>query len=146
MKILVPLKRVSDPDNANKIKIAPGGSRILTDGLQEKLNPFDEYAVETALRLTENAKVRIPGDTVTIESVAIDPLNITDVDVRDNHQAVNVVLEPAQTTIIGVWITITPRSRAASNIIVDSVRVTLSYRTDTRGFLQTEIRSVGRTR
>ncbi|PYQ33236.1 MAG: hypothetical protein DMF57_10175 [Acidobacteria bacterium] len=86
------------------------------------------------------------GDTVTIESVAIDPLNITDVDVRDNHQAVNVVLEPAQTTIIGVWITITPRSRAANNIIVDSVRVTLSYRTDTRGFLQTEIRSVGRTR
>ena len=86
------------------------------------------------------------GDTVTIESVAIDPLNITDVDVRDNHQAVNVVLEPAQTTIIGVWITITPRSRAANNIIVDSVRVTLSYRMDTRGLLQTEIRSVGRTR
>jgi len=85
------------------------------------------------------------GDTVTIESVAIDPLNITDVDVRDNHQAVNVVLEPAQTTIIGVWITITPRSRAASTNF-DSVRVTLSYRTDTRGFLQTEIRSIGRPR
>ena len=86
------------------------------------------------------------GDTVTIESVAIDPLNTTDVDVRDNHQAVNVVLEPAQTTIIGVWITITPRSRGANNIIVDSVRVVLSYRTDARGFLQTEIRNVGRTR
>ena len=86
------------------------------------------------------------ADTVTIESVAIDPLNTTDVDVRDNHQTVNVVLEPAQTTIIGVWITITPRSRAANNIIVDCVRVTLSYRTDGRGFLQTEIRSVGRPR
>ena len=86
------------------------------------------------------------GDTVTIESVSIDPLNITDVDVRDNHQSVNVVLEPAQTTIIGVWITITPRSRAANSILVDSVRVVLSYRTDTRGFLQTEIRSVGRAR
>ncbi|WP_394838505.1 electron transfer flavoprotein subunit beta/FixA family protein [Pendulispora rubella] len=52
MKVLVPLKRVSDPDNANKIKIA--GGKIDTTGLEWKPNPFDEYAVETALRLTEN--------------------------------------------------------------------------------------------
>ena len=54
MKILVPLKRVSDPDNANKIKIPPGGAKIDTTGLEWKPNPFDEYAVEAALRLTEN--------------------------------------------------------------------------------------------
>ncbi len=53
MKILVPLKRVADPDNANKIKITP--QKIETTGLEWKPNPFDEYAVETALRLTENA-------------------------------------------------------------------------------------------
>ncbi len=53
MKILVPLKRVADPDNANKIKVSP--QKIDTTGLQFKPNPFDEYAVETALRLTENA-------------------------------------------------------------------------------------------
>ncbi|HEY1960292.1 MAG TPA: electron transfer flavoprotein subunit beta/FixA family protein [Polyangiaceae bacterium] len=52
MKILVPLKRVADPDNANKIKISP--NKIDTAGLEFKPNPFDEYAVETALRLTEN--------------------------------------------------------------------------------------------
>lgn len=54
MKILVPLKRVADPDNANKVKIPPGGAKIETTGLEFKPNPFDEYAVEAALRLTEN--------------------------------------------------------------------------------------------
>lgn len=54
MKILVPIKRVSDPDNANKIKVAPGGAAIDASGLEWKINPFDEYALETALRLTEN--------------------------------------------------------------------------------------------
>lgn len=52
MKILVPLKRVADPDNANKIKV--NGGKVETTGLEWKPNPFDEYAVETALRLTEN--------------------------------------------------------------------------------------------
>jgi len=56
MKILVPLKRVSDPDNANKIKIAAGGNAVDTTGLEWKTNPFDEYALEAALRLTENGK------------------------------------------------------------------------------------------
>jgi electron transfer flavoprotein beta subunit len=53
VKILVPLKRVADPDNANKVKVA--GNKLETTGLEWKPNPFDEYAVETALRLTENA-------------------------------------------------------------------------------------------
>ncbi len=56
MKVLVPIKRVADPDNANKIKIAPNGAAVDTGGLEWKLNPFDEYALEAALRLTENGK------------------------------------------------------------------------------------------
>jgi electron transfer flavoprotein beta subunit len=52
VKILVPLKRVADPDNANKVKVQ--GGKLETTGLEWKPNPFDEYAVETALRLTEN--------------------------------------------------------------------------------------------
>ena len=56
MKILVSLKRVADPDNANKIKIAPSGAAVDTTGLEWKPNPFDEYALEAALRLTENGK------------------------------------------------------------------------------------------
>lgn len=56
MKILVPLKRVADPDNANKIKILASGATIETGDLPWKLNPFDEYALEAALRLTENGQ------------------------------------------------------------------------------------------
>jgi len=56
VKILVALKKVSDPDNANKIKIPPSGETIDAAGLQDKINPFDEYALEAALRLTENGK------------------------------------------------------------------------------------------
>jgi electron transfer flavoprotein beta subunit len=56
VKILVPLKRVADPDNANKVKIPASGEKIETTGLEWKPNPFDEYALESALRLTEDGK------------------------------------------------------------------------------------------
>ncbi len=68
MKILVPLKRVADPDNANKVKIPASGDKIETTGLEWKPNPFDEYALEAALRLTENGqtpKVRA-GEVVVV--------------------------------------------------------------------------------
>jgi electron transfer flavoprotein beta subunit len=73
VKILVPLKRVADPDNANKVKIpVPSagalGPKIETTGLEWKPNPFDEYALEAALRLTENGqsnKVRL-GEVVVV--------------------------------------------------------------------------------
>jgi electron transfer flavoprotein beta subunit len=68
VKILVPLKRVADPDNANKVKIPAGGATIDTTGLEWKPNPFDEYALEAALRLTENGaspKVR-KGEVVVV--------------------------------------------------------------------------------
>jgi len=54
VKILVPLKQVSDPDCANQVKAV--GDRVDTAGLFWKTNPFDEYALEAALRLTENGK------------------------------------------------------------------------------------------
>lgn len=53
MKILVAVKRVADPDNLNKIKLSAQG-KIDTTGLEPKASPYDEYALETALRLTEN--------------------------------------------------------------------------------------------
>lgn len=68
MKILVPLKRVADPDNANKVKIPASGDKVDTTGLEWKINPFDEYALESALRLTEdgkNNKVRL-GEVVVV--------------------------------------------------------------------------------
>lgn len=53
MKILVAVKRVADPENLNKIRLSPEG-KIETTGLEPKPSPYDEYAIETALRLTEN--------------------------------------------------------------------------------------------
>ena len=54
MKILVAVKRVADPDNLNKIKLSAKGE-IDAAGLEPKASPYDEYALEAALRLTENA-------------------------------------------------------------------------------------------
>jgi electron transfer flavoprotein beta subunit len=53
VKILVAVKRVADPENLNKIKLSPQG-KIDTTGLEPKASPYDEYALEAALRLTEN--------------------------------------------------------------------------------------------
>jgi electron transfer flavoprotein beta subunit len=55
VKILVPMKRVADPDNANKVKISANATRVTSEGLEWKPNPFDEYAVEAALRILEEA-------------------------------------------------------------------------------------------
>lgn len=51
MKILVPIKRVPDPELKAKIK----DGKLDLSGAQWVVNTFDEYAVEAALRLTENA-------------------------------------------------------------------------------------------
>lgn len=67
MKILVPVKRVADPDNANKMKVSPDGKKVTSEGLEWKLNPFDEYAVETALRLNEKGGTNDKlGETVVV--------------------------------------------------------------------------------
>ena len=49
MKILVTAKRVTDPDM--KIKILPDGSGIDLSSMSFKVNPFDEIAIEEALRI-----------------------------------------------------------------------------------------------
>src|SRR5918911_3773402 len=51
LKILVTAKRVEDPES--KIKVRPDGAGIVTDGVNYKVNPFDEIAVEEGLRLKE---------------------------------------------------------------------------------------------
>jgi len=52
LKILVPLKRVTDPDT--KIRIKPDGSAVDLDGVKFAVNPFDAIALEEALRIREN--------------------------------------------------------------------------------------------
>ncbi len=51
LKILVTAKRVEDPES--KIKVKPDGTGISTEGVNYKMNPFDEIAVEEALRLKD---------------------------------------------------------------------------------------------
>jgi electron transfer flavoprotein beta subunit len=52
MKILVTAKRVTDPDM--KIKVRPDGTGIELSSMSFKVNPFDEIAIEEALRIKEN--------------------------------------------------------------------------------------------
>lgn len=68
MKILVPVKRVPDPTQKTKLK---DGAIDLT-GASWIVNTFDEYAVETALRLCENGEVaqRIAGSEIVVVSLA----------------------------------------------------------------------------
>ncbi len=54
MKILVPVKRV--PDYEAKIKINDAGNGIVTDGIKWICNPFDEIAVEEAIKLRDAGK------------------------------------------------------------------------------------------
>lgn len=72
MKILVPMKRVCDPDNANKVKISPDGKRVTTEGLEWKPNPFDEYAVEAALRILEDSNGGNLRGEVVVASIGPD--------------------------------------------------------------------------
>lgn len=70
MKVLVPVKRVVDYEA--KIKLRSDGSGVDTDGIKWIVNPFDEIAVEEAVRMKEAgtaSEVVVvsvgPEDTVT---------------------------------------------------------------------------------
>lgn len=69
MKILVPVKRVADPDNANKVKVSDDATKVTSDGLEWKMNPFDEWSLEAALRLTENGSSKDRVGEVVLVSI-----------------------------------------------------------------------------
>jgi electron transfer flavoprotein beta subunit len=70
VKILVPMKRVPDP--AQKAKIKDG--HIDLTGASWIVNTFDEYAIETALRLLENGadNTRIAGAELIVVTLGPD--------------------------------------------------------------------------
>jgi len=70
VKILVPVKRVPDPTQKAKIK----DGHIDLAGASWIVNTFDEYAVETALRLLENGaeNARLPGSEIVVVSLGPD--------------------------------------------------------------------------
>src|SRR5690625_2418393 len=54
MKILVTLKRVVDFNV--RVRVSSEGSGVETDGLKMSINPFDEIALEEALRIKERGE------------------------------------------------------------------------------------------
>lgn len=71
MKILVAVKRVVDYNV--KVRIKPDGSNVEIDGVKMGINPFDENAIEEALRLKEK------GLATEIIAVSLGSLAIQDV-------------------------------------------------------------------
>jgi electron transfer flavoprotein beta subunit len=50
-RILVGIKRVVDYNV--RVRVKPDGSGVITDGVKMSVNPFDEIALEEALRIRE---------------------------------------------------------------------------------------------
>lgn len=65
MKILVAIKRV--PDYQAKVKVKSSGEGIETDGVKWIVNPFDEIAIEEAIRIKEK------GGATEVVVVSIGP-------------------------------------------------------------------------
>ncbi|NTU60187.1 MAG: electron transfer flavoprotein subunit beta/FixA family protein [Deltaproteobacteria bacterium] len=53
MKIMVPVRRVPNPDV--KVRLKKDGTGIETEGVNFLVNPFDEYAIEEAVRIIEKS-------------------------------------------------------------------------------------------
>lgn len=66
MKILVPVKRVVDYNV--RIRVRTDGSGVETAGVKMSMNPFDEIAVEEAVRLKEK---NIAGEVIVV-SIGVD--------------------------------------------------------------------------
>ncbi len=65
MRILVCLKQV--PDSTVRVKVAPDGKGIVTDGITWAISPYDEYAIELALE----HKDADPATTVSTVTVGL---------------------------------------------------------------------------
>ena len=89
-KILVGLKRVVDYNV--RVRVKPDGTGVVTDGVKMSINPFDEIALEEALRIKEK------GGATEVIVASIGP--------ADTQQQLRTGLA------MGLWIT-TRRSYAA---------------------------------
>ena len=70
MKILIPIKQV--PDSTVRVKVAPDGKSVVTEGITWSISPYDEYAIEMALE----RKDADPATTVSV--VAVGPARSRD--------------------------------------------------------------------
>jgi len=65
-RILVALKRVIDYNV--RVRVRPDGSGVVTDGVKMSINPFDEIALEEAIRIRERGE----ADEVIVASIGPD--------------------------------------------------------------------------
>ncbi|MCL2715909.1 MAG: electron transfer flavoprotein subunit beta/FixA family protein [Alphaproteobacteria bacterium] len=70
MKVLVPVKRVVDPNV--KVRVKADGSGVELANIKMAMNPFDEIAVEEALRLRE------AGKATEVVIVSIGPAQVSE--------------------------------------------------------------------
>jgi len=59
MEIIVCIKQVPDTEELNKVKINPETRTLVREGIKNIINPFDENAIEEALRLREKVGGRV---------------------------------------------------------------------------------------
>jgi electron transfer flavoprotein beta subunit len=71
MKVLVPVKRVIDYNV--KARVKPDGSGVDLANVKMSMNPFDEIAVEEAVRLKEGKEHHAAGTATEIVVVSIGP-------------------------------------------------------------------------
>ena len=69
MNIFVLVKRV--PDTESKIRISPETNSVIEEGLNFVLSPYDEYAVEEALRIREAKEGKVTVLSVGSEEVLV---------------------------------------------------------------------------
>jgi electron transfer flavoprotein beta subunit len=63
VRLLVCVKQV--PDSTTRVKVAPDGTSVVTDGVTWSISPYDEYAIELALERKDIA----PETVVSVVSV-----------------------------------------------------------------------------
>jgi electron transfer flavoprotein beta subunit len=71
MKVLVPVKRVLDYNL--KVRVKPDGSGVDLSNLKMSINPFDEIAVEEAVRMKEGGGGHAAGAATEVVAVSIGP-------------------------------------------------------------------------
>ncbi len=93
-RILVAIKRVVDYNV--RIRVKPDGSGVMLDGVKLSINPFDQIAIEEALRIKERGR----ADEVVVASIGPADLQATLRNAlamgaqRALHVVANSVLEP----------------------------------------------------
>jgi electron transfer flavoprotein beta subunit len=71
MKVLVPVKRVIDYNV--KVRVKPDGSGVDLANVKMSMNPFDEIAVEEAVRLKEGKEHHAAGTATEVIVISVGP-------------------------------------------------------------------------